>query len=37
MFHNMEDILNLTLVDNLKTISEIVIENKNYRSERINN
>ena len=26
----------LTLLDNLKAISEIVIENKNYRSERIN-
>ena len=26
----------LTLNDNLKAISEIVIENKNYRSERIN-
>jgi len=26
----------LTLYDNLKAISEIVIENKNYRSERIN-
>ena len=26
----------LTLHDNLKAISEIVIENKNYRSERIN-
>ena len=26
----------LTLFDNLKAISEIVIENKNYRSERIN-
>ena len=26
----------LTLIDNLKAISEIVIENKNYRSERIN-
>ena len=26
----------LTLQDNLKAISEIVIENKNYRSERIN-
>ena len=27
---------NLTLHDNLKAISEIVIDNKNYRSERIN-
>ena len=27
----------LTLYDNLKAISEIVIENKNYRNERINN
>ena len=27
----------LTLYDNLKAISEIVIENKNYRDERINN
>ena len=26
----------LTLIDNLKAISEIVIENKNYRTERIN-
>ena len=26
----------LTLLDNLKAISEIVIENKNYRTERIN-
>tara|TARA_Y100000591_G_C21829399_1_gene698665 strand:- start:848 stop:1624 length:777 start_codon:yes stop_codon:yes gene_type:complete len=26
----------LTLLDNLRAISEIVIENKNYRSERIN-
>ncbi len=26
----------LTLLDNLKAISEIVIQNKNYRSERIN-
>ena len=26
----------LTLYDNLKAISEIVIDNKNYRSERIN-
>ena len=26
----------LSLLDNLKAISEIVIENKNYRSERIN-
>ena len=26
----------LTLLDNLKAISEIVIENKNYRSEKIN-
>ena len=26
----------LTLLDNLKAISEIVIENKNYRLERIN-
>ena len=26
----------LTLHDNLKAISEIVIDNKNYRSERIN-
>ena len=26
----------LTLYDNLKAISEIVIENKNYRAERIN-
>ena len=26
----------LTLHDNLKAISEIIIENKNYRSERIN-
>ncbi len=26
----------LTLLDNLKAISEIVIDNKNYRSERIN-
>ena len=26
----------LTLLDNLKAISEIVIENRNYRSERIN-
>lgn len=27
---------NLTLYDNLRAISEIVIDNKNYRSERIN-
>ena len=26
----------LTLIDNLRAISEIVIENKNYRIERIN-
>ena len=36
MFLNMEDFNDLTLHDNLKAISEIVIDDKNLRNERVN-